>query len=122
MGMNWFNWNPIKCMHFIGFNWSYATAVIQVFTEKEKYLEWTNSTKQNLNYDPFFYSRIRIGDLGQGSYTLTAKGKKPIEFEETQKLEYVHKGYSIFIQTDKAIYRPGKLTSTCLITRLKIQP
>ena len=51
--------------------------------------------------------RIRIGDLGQGSYTLTARGRSPIEFDQSQKLEYVHKGYSIFIQTDKAIYRPG---------------
>jgi len=51
--------------------------------------------------------RIRIGDLGQGSYTLISKGKSPIEFDQSQKLEYVHKGYSIFIQTDKAIYRPG---------------
>ena len=53
--------------------------------------------------------RIRIGDLGQGSYTLNVKGRSPIEFEQSQKLEYVHKGYSIFIQTDKAIYRPGDL-------------
>jgi hypothetical protein len=51
--------------------------------------------------------RIRIGDLGQGSYTLISKGKSPIEFDQSQKLKYVHKGYSIFIQTDKAIYRPG---------------
>ncbi len=51
--------------------------------------------------------RIRIGDLGQGTYTLTARGRSPIEFDQSQKLEYVHKGYSIFIQTDKAIYRPG---------------
>jgi CD109 antigen len=56
--------------------------------------------------------RIRIGDLGQGSYTLTARGRSPIEFDQSQKLEYVHKGYSIFIQTDKAIYRPGKNTHT----------
>ena len=49
----------------------------------------------------------RIGDLGDGSYTLTAKGRAPINFDQSQKLEYVHKGYSIYIQTDKAIYRPG---------------
>jgi len=51
---------------------------------------------------------FRVGDLGDGTYTLTAKGRSPVIFDESQKLEYVHKGYSIFIQTDKAIYRPGK--------------
>ena len=28
-------------------------------------------------------------------------------FDQTQRLQYIHKGYSVFIQTDKAIYRPG---------------
>lgn len=51
--------------------------------------------------------RLRIGDLGSGSYTLTARGRNPITFDQTQALTYVHKGYSVFIQTDKAIYRPG---------------
>ncbi len=51
--------------------------------------------------------RLRIGDLGRGSYTLTARGSRPIPFDQTQELAYVHKGYSVFIQTDKAIYRPG---------------
>jgi CD109 antigen len=51
--------------------------------------------------------RLRIGDLGKGSYSLTARGTFPISFDQTQRLSYVHKGYSVFIQTDKAIYRPG---------------
>lgn len=51
--------------------------------------------------------RLRIGDLGEGSYSLTARGKFPMTFDQTQRLDYVHKGYSVFIQTDKAIYRPG---------------
>jgi CD109 antigen len=53
--------------------------------------------------------RLRIGDLGSGSYTLTASGNSPIVFDQTAKLAYVHKSYSIFIQTDKAIYRPGNV-------------
>ena len=40
-------------------------------------------------------------------YTLTARGSNPISFDQTQDLQYVHKGYSVFIQTDKAVYRPG---------------
>ena len=48
---------------------------------------------------------MRIGELGSGSYTLTAKGNSPIGFDQTTQLTYVHKSYSVFIQTDKAIYR-----------------
>ena len=48
---------------------------------------------------------MRIGELGSGSYTLTAKGNAPIVFDQTTELTYVHKSYSVFIQTDKAIYR-----------------
>ena len=48
---------------------------------------------------------MRIGELGSGSYTLTAKGNSPIVFDQTAQLTYVHKSYSVFIQTDKAIYR-----------------
>ena len=50
---------------------------------------------------------MRIGELGSGSYTLTAKGNSPIVFDQTAQLTYVHKSYSVFIQTDKAVYRPG---------------
>ena len=51
--------------------------------------------------------RLRIGDIGEGSYSLTARGSSPLTFDQTQRLDYIHKGYSVFIQTDKAIYRPG---------------
>lgn len=51
--------------------------------------------------------RFRIPELGEGKFQFVAKGIKPIEFEESTDLEYVHKGYSVLIQTDQAIYRPG---------------
>ena len=51
--------------------------------------------------------RLRIGDLGQGTYSLTARGTSPLTFDQSQRINYVHKGYSVFIQTDKAVYRPG---------------
>ena len=47
-----------------------------------------------------------------GSYTLTAKGNSPIVFDQTAQLTYVHKSYSVFIQTDKAIYREALLLTT----------
>ena len=51
--------------------------------------------------------RLRIGELGQGTYSLTARGTSPLTFDQSQRINYVHKGYSVFIQTDKAVYRPG---------------
>lgn len=38
-------------------------------------------------------------------YTLSAKGSFPIAFDQIQELTYIHKGYSVFIQTDKSVYR-----------------
>lgn len=32
-----------------------------------------------------------------------------ITFRNTTELQYVHKSYSVFIQTDKTIYKPGDL-------------
>lgn len=40
-------------------------------------------------------------------YNLTARGSGGLDFTNTTELEYVHKSYSVFIQTDKAIYKPG---------------
>ena len=51
--------------------------------------------------------RLSIGELGSGSYRFEAKGLTPLSFLESTSLQYKHKGYSVFIQTDKAIYKPG---------------
>ena len=51
----------------------------------------------------------QIGDLGPGDYNITAAGQGGLSFQNTTALEYVHKSYSVFIQTDKAIYKPGDL-------------
>nr|XP_018897644.1 PREDICTED: CD109 antigen-like isoform X2 [Bemisia tabaci] len=51
--------------------------------------------------------KLEIGDVGPGLYNLTVQGSGGLSFENTTELEYVHKSYSVFIQTDKAIYKPG---------------
>merc|ERR1719334_524294 len=51
--------------------------------------------------------RLTIGELEDGVYRFEAKGIAPMEFQDSVALDYYHKGYSVFIQTDKAIYRPG---------------
>lgn len=49
----------------------------------------------------------QIGDVGPGQYNITAQGSGGIDFFNSTALQYVHKSYSVFIQTDKAIYKPG---------------
>lgn len=51
----------------------------------------------------------QIGELGPGKYNLTARGSGGLTFVNTTELEYAEKSHSVFIQTDKAIYKPGHL-------------
>lgn len=50
-----------------------------------------------------------IGEWGAGKYNLTVVSRGSFRFENTTQLEYEHKSYSVFIQTDKAVYKPGQL-------------
>ena len=54
----------------------------------------------------FFF---QIGELGPGKYNLTAQGSGSLRFFNTTELEFVEKSHSVFIQTDKAIYKPGHM-------------
>nr|XP_014289274.1 CD109 antigen-like isoform X3 [Halyomorpha halys] len=66
-------------------------------------------TSQFMAVEPYV-SRIlqlKIGDIGPGNYNLTVRGEGGLNFYNTTNLSYVHKSYSVFIQTDKAIYKPG---------------
>lgn len=56
---------------------------------------------------PFAFVLVQIPDLGSGQYRLTARGQGGVNFENGTDLQYVHKSYSVFVQTDKAIYKPG---------------
>ncbi|XP_052795598.1 CD109 antigen-like isoform X2 [Mya arenaria] len=49
--------------------------------------------------------------LPDGEYTMTLTGNSgDLElFRNSSSLQYMEKGFSIFIQTDKAIYKPGQL-------------
>jgi len=66
---------------------------------------------QSATVDPDSTQMLKfvIGELGPGSYNLTARSTKGLEFFNTTKLDYVEKSHSVFIQTDKAIYKPGHL-------------
>ncbi|XP_017476948.1 PREDICTED: CD109 antigen isoform X8 [Rhagoletis zephyria] len=52
---------------------------------------------------------FNVPTLKEGDYNLTAKGVSGITFENTTKLNYADYKPAIFIQTDKATYKPGDL-------------
>lgn len=52
--------------------------------------------------------KFEIGDWGPGKYNLTVSGAGGLRFTNTTELEYQQKSYSVFIQTDKAIYQPSQ--------------
>jgi len=52
---------------------------------------------------------FQIGDLGPGKYKLVARGLGGVEFENSTDLTYVHKSYSVFVQTDRGVYKPGHI-------------
>lgn len=51
---------------------------------------------------------FEIGDWGPGKYKLTAEGSGGLNFFNETDLTYEHKSYSVFMQTDKAVYKPGQ--------------
>ncbi|GFG28314.1 hypothetical protein Cfor_11328, partial [Coptotermes formosanus] len=67
------------------------------------------AASQTVSVEPYTTRivKLEIGDLGPGTYNLTARGINGLEFVNTTRLEYVHKSHSVFIQTDKAVYKPG---------------
>lgn len=53
--------------------------------------------------------KFQLPELSEGDYNVTAEGVKGIEFKNTTKLNFESKHYSVYIQTDKATYKPGDL-------------
>ncbi|XP_078044260.1 thioester-containing protein 1 allele R1 isoform X2 [Augochlora pura] len=67
--------------------------------------------------------RLEIGDVIPGKYQLVARGLSGIEFSDSKPVEYVHKSYSVFIQTDRAIYKPGnKVMFRCILLNSRLRP
>ncbi|XP_050465402.1 thioester-containing protein 1 allele S3-like isoform X2 [Cataglyphis hispanica] len=67
--------------------------------------------------------RLDIGETTPGKYKLTARGLSGINFSKSTDIEYVHKSYSVFIQTDRAIYKPGhKVMFRCIILDSRLRP
>ncbi|XP_055840284.1 CD109 antigen isoform X8 [Episyrphus balteatus] len=50
---------------------------------------------------------FQVPKLKDGDYNLTAEGLSGIEFKNTTKLNFAAEQVSIYVQTDKATYKPG---------------
>ncbi|XP_053673860.1 thioester-containing protein 1 allele R1-like [Anopheles nili] len=48
-----------------------------------------------------------IGDIPESTYKLVAEGLSGLTFKNETNLEYQQKSFSVFVQTDKSIYKPG---------------
>lgn len=66
---------------------------------------------------------FEVGDWNPGNYSLKAEGTGSIQFENQTELSFVHKSYSVFIQTDKAVYKPGqRVQFRMIVTDPFLQP
>ncbi|KAK0179673.1 hypothetical protein PV327_005405 [Microctonus hyperodae] len=67
--------------------------------------------------------KLEIGDTSPGRYKLTARGTSGILFSNTTEVRYIHKSYSVFIQTDRAVYKPGsKVLFRCVVLDSRLRP
>lgn len=62
-----------------------------------------------LNSDETRILNFEIEEWASGSYKLNVVGKGGLNFRNETSVTYEAKSYSVFIQTDKAIYKPGQL-------------
>ncbi|XP_050479205.1 thioester-containing protein 1 allele R1-like isoform X2 [Bombus huntii] len=67
--------------------------------------------------------RFEIDDIIPGKYELIARGLTGIEFSQSKSIEFIPKSYSVFIQTDRAIYKPGnKVMFRCILLDSRLRP
>lgn len=66
---------------------------------------------REVNLQPYTSQLIRYstGYMASGQYRLNAEGLSGIDFRNERPLSFVDKNASIFVQSDKAIYKPGDL-------------
>ena len=54
---------------------------------------------------------------------MLARGLSGYIFENTTELDYVHKSYSVFMQTDRSVYKPGsKIQFRCIVLDSRLRP
>ncbi|RZC42764.1 CD109 antigen [Asbolus verrucosus] len=67
--------------------------------------------------------RLKVGDVEPGDYKLIVTGKGGVDFFSDFPLEFVDKSYSVFIQTDRAVYKPGiKILFRAVVLDSQLKP
>nr|BAR45615.1 thioester-containing protein 4 [Scolopendra japonica] len=67
--------------------------------------------------------QLNVGDWNYPSYRLNVQGSGGIVFNKTETVNFNSKSYSVFIQTDKAIYQPGQIVHfRVIVTNSTLQP
>lgn len=67
--------------------------------------------------------RFSTGFMDADQYRLTAEGLSGIDFHNERPISFVAKNASIFVQTDKAIYKPGDLVQfRILVLDINLKP
>ncbi|XP_074100031.1 CD109 antigen isoform X1 [Cotesia typhae] len=67
--------------------------------------------------------KLETGDTSPGRYKLTARGTSGLLFSNTTSLQYIHKSFTVFIQTDRAIYKPGsEVLFRCVVLDSRLRP
>lgn len=67
--------------------------------------------------------RLEVGDVEYGDYKLVVSGKGGIDFYSDYPVEFVEKSYSVFIQTDRAVYKPGsKVLFRAVVLNSQLKP
>ncbi|CAG9825408.1 unnamed protein product [Phaedon cochleariae] len=51
--------------------------------------------------------RLQVGNLEDGEYSLEIRGTGGVDFSTDFPMQFLRKSYSIFIQTDRQVYKPG---------------
>lgn len=91
-------------------------------------IEGTDNPYKNvhdISVQPYTSQLIRFvtGYMATGAYKLIAEGFTGIEFRNEKPLSFVTKNGSIFIQSDKAIYKPGDIVKfRALILDIHLKP
>lgn len=67
--------------------------------------------------------KLQVRDIEPGEYRLSVRGSGGIQFQKSTPLQYVRKSYSVFIQTDKAVYKPGhKILFRAVVLNSQLKP
>ena len=67
--------------------------------------------------------RLEVGDVEYADYKLVVSGQGGVEFYSDYPVEFMDKSYSVFIQTDRAVYKPGmKILFRAVVLNAHLKP